>query len=60
MINDVIWMKLKIYHGIKNNDFEYFKKLSLEFLSCQIITFLLKKIFYFNKSLFIKWMVKQM
>ena len=46
-------MKLKVYHGIKNNDFEYFNKLFL-FNHVKLSHFILKKIFYFNKSLFNK------
>ena len=52
-------MKLKVYHGIKNNDFENFNKLFL-FNRVKLSHFLLKKIFYFNKSLFNKRMVNQM
>ena len=41
-------MKLKLYHGIKNNDFEYFNKFFL-FNRVKLSHFLLKKVFSFQK-----------
>ena len=48
-------MKLKVYHGIKNNDFEYFNKLFL-FNHVKLSHFIEKRFFIsINHSLINEW-----